>query len=64
MSCLEISKQTYDAEVRYSHKLNLHNSGNVSSIIWLNGKSPDKQVGKVIAAHTGSMAVNYRLQET
>jgi hypothetical protein len=56
MSCLEISKQTYDAEVRYSHKLNLHNNGNVSSIIRVNGIRLDKQIGKVIAAHTVSMA--------
>jgi hypothetical protein len=56
MSCLEMSKQTCNAEVRYSHKLNLHNNGNVSSIIWLNGMRLDKQIGKVIAAHTGSMA--------
>ena len=52
-----MSKQTYNAgEVRYSHKLNLHNNGNVSSIIWVNGMKLDKQIGKVIAAHTGSMA--------
>jgi hypothetical protein len=56
MSCLEMSKQTYNAELRYSHKLNLHNSGNVCSIVWLNGMRLDKQIGKVIAAHTGSMA--------
>jgi hypothetical protein len=55
MNCLEISKQTYN-EVRYSHKLNLHNNGNVYSIIWLNGMRFDKQIGKLIAAHTGSMA--------
>jgi len=55
MSCLEMSKQTYNAEVRYSHKLNLHNNGNVCSIIWLNCKRLDKQIGKDIAAHTGSM---------
>jgi hypothetical protein len=57
MSCLEMSKQTYNAgEVRYSHKLNLHNNGNVCSIIWLNSMRLDKQIGKVIVAHTGSMA--------
>jgi hypothetical protein len=56
MSCLEMSKQTYNAEVRYSHKLNLHNNGNVSSIIWFNCKRLEEQIGKVIAAHTGSMA--------
>jgi hypothetical protein len=56
MSCLEISKQTYNAEVRYSHKLNLHNNGNVSSIIWFKGMRLEEQIGKAIAAHTGSMA--------
>ena len=56
MTCLEMSNQTYNTEVRYSHKLNLHNNGNVCSIIWLNGVRLDKQIGKVIAAHTESMA--------
>jgi len=56
MSCLEMSKQTYNAGVRYSHKLNFHNNGNVCSIIRVNGMRLDKQIGKVIAAHTGSMA--------
>jgi hypothetical protein len=56
MNCLEISKQTYNAEVRYSHKLNLHNNGNVCSILWLKGMRLDKQIGKAIAGHTGSLA--------